>query len=1167
MHKCKSRLTLNKKLSILIIIKLFIIANAIALQSHNQRSYYISGDKSGLTLDSLSIIEESFKIFGPDKKPLNPAFYVVDYYSAKISLRVPEYWHNDSLKVEYRVFPLNLSKPYFHKDTSWISLPGPGESFIPITQPHTSSSKGLLDFPGISSSGSISRGVTVGNRQDLTLNSAMNLQLSGNLTDEIEVLAVISDQDIPIQPEGTTQQLQDFDKVFIQLSGYNTRLTAGDFEIDNPKGHFINFSRKSQGGMLTYETPPDFDSSENIESVDFTIAGAISKGIYARNEFEGMEGNQGPYRLTGNNNESYIIVIAGSERVFIDGRLLKRGMENDYVINYNQAEITFTSKQVITGNSRISIEFEYAARDYARSMLFTSTGVDSNYGKIRVNYFSEQDHPSQPLFTELTDDQRNRMAAVGDSIHKAFSWNFDSIGFKNDRVMYLLTDSLGYDTVFVHSTNPDKAHYQVGFTFVGENNGNYRQVSSSANGRVYKWIAPVNGQPQGTHEPIRQLVPPQKTQMFTLAYSLALSENTKAGIEWAVSNNDINLFSELDKDNNTGFALLTNIENKRTFGESKNWSLKTSVSHETANKNFKPVERYRSVEFERDWNMRDLKPEGHEHLTELSLLLKNTNHGHINYSIGNFITGSDYSGLKNRLTTNLHHKNNKLFFEGSLLNSEGILNTSFYRHNTGYTRMFSHFNTGIIHKMEDSQINDLQTSFLKPHSFAFNETELFVTNPENSDNNYRLYYKRRNDYLPVKEDFSLSSVADEYGGSFMYRANPNQRLSINMAYRNINYKRTNNDTVNKADSSISGRLQYNSRWLDGVVTSSMFYEASSGMERKREYMFVEVPPGQGTHVWIDYNENGIMELDEFEIAQYPDEANFIKVFIPTDDFIKVFSNVYSHSVNIDPRLAWHEESGIKKFLSRFSNQTSFSANKKTKESASFNSFNPFYINMYDTLLTSLNSSFRNSLFFNRIDPVFGMELTFRDERNKMLLSNGYEKRQNEILSLNSRWNITRQYGINLLLSLGNRTNESEFFISRNFNILSYKAKPTINIMFSNNFRVGVFYGFEEKENTFGNIGEHATTHKAGLDTRINFPGKSSINARVQVSKINYPFDENTPLAFDMLESLKPGTNQLWNISWQHNLNEYLMLILNYHGRKSPETPVVHTGNVQVRAFF
>ena len=54
---------------------------------------------------------------------------------------------------------------------------------------------------GLKRSGSIVRGVNVGSNKDMTLNSGLNLQLSGKLTDDLEIVAALTDASTPIQPE------------------------------------------------------------------------------------------------------------------------------------------------------------------------------------------------------------------------------------------------------------------------------------------------------------------------------------------------------------------------------------------------------------------------------------------------------------------------------------------------------------------------------------------------------------------------------------------------------------------------------------------------------------------------------------------------------------------------------------------------------------------------------------------------------------------------------------------------------------------------------------------------------------------------------------------------------------------------------------------------------
>jgi hypothetical protein len=1151
------------------VIALLLLLQSFAVTPPDMtRDFKIPASQRVQQLDSLSIMADSFAIFGPDGEPLNQAFYEIDFIKARIQLRIPEFWQQDSLRVSYRVWPVDFSKPVFARDTSLIRLPGPGEDRIMVPVRSGIPDQGLLRFEGLQSSGSITRGLTMGNRQDATLNSAMNLQLSGMLTDEIEILAVISDQNIPFQPEGTTQQIQDFDRVFIQLSGYGGALTAGDFEIERPPGHFMNINRKARGLKLEWESAAEDSLLPGGGIIRTSVAGAISRGKYARNQIQGMEGNQGPYRLTGNDNESFIIVMAGTERVFVDGILLTRGLENDYIIDYNLAEITFMPSRLITRDSRIIVEFEYAERNYARSMIQTSNEVIYDNARFRFNFFSEQDHRNQPLFQDISDERRQLMANVGDSIHRAFDWNLDSTGFMNDRVMYRLTDTLGFDTVFVYSTDPDLAVYQVGFSYVGQGNGNYRQVSTSANGRVYQWIFPENGIPQGTHEPVIQLVTPKKHQMLTLGGDIKLSANTSAGFEYAFSNRDINLFSDLHKDNNQGHALRVSLSDvrQRKKQEISTWRYTTQMTYELTGQNFRAPERYREVEFERDWNLESTTIRRQEHLPGFSFTAQHAGYGMARYRFQAYLAGDQYSGFMNRIDSRIRAGRNLFEYYGSLLNASGRRETDFYRHRAAYTRNLGFMLTGVSHMMENNRVRPTGADTLSHSSFYFEEREFFASNPDTSANTFRAFYRQRLDHLPVGSSFEQAGIAHNYGLQYNTRRNPNHRYGLQLIYRELEVQKER-FPGEQNDRTLNARMDHFIRQFSGALTSNIFYEASSSMERKREYMYVEVPAGQGLYIWVDYNENGIMELDEFEISPYPDEANFIRVFVPTDDFIRTYSTAISQSINLEPSQLWRESSGWRQFLSRFSNRLNYRIDKKNQGGLLAENFNPFFTNVEDTLLVTLNATLRNSLFFNRTHRTWSIEWTIQENSSKSILSNGFESRVLSSHTWRTRWNINRQVSLHFTTLYGDRINESEFFERRNYRISFYDLEPSINIQPRQNLRFTVFYGFNSQQNKLGETGEKALIHKGGLETRVSFPSRGNLQARYQLSQIDYPFDENSPVAFEMLQALRPGTNNIWSINWQHNLSSYLQLNLNYNGRKPPGVSAIHTGTVQLRAFF
>ncbi|GAB3829937.1 hypothetical protein GCM10028895_45370 [Pontibacter rugosus] len=71
--------------------------------------------------------------------------------------------------------------------------------------------------------------------------------MDGKLTDDISITAAITDQNIPFQPEGNTQQLQEFDKVYITLKHRLWQLTAGDVVLRSKPSYFMQFYKNVQG--------------------------------------------------------------------------------------------------------------------------------------------------------------------------------------------------------------------------------------------------------------------------------------------------------------------------------------------------------------------------------------------------------------------------------------------------------------------------------------------------------------------------------------------------------------------------------------------------------------------------------------------------------------------------------------------------------------------------------------------------------------------------------------------------------------------------------------------------------------------------------------------------------------------------------------------------------
>ncbi|HNW97685.1 MAG TPA: hypothetical protein PKK00_04650 [Bacteroidales bacterium] len=1150
------------RILILIIIVFPLFGKAQQLSNYRTKKIIPSSDT--LLLDTLSVIPGSLEIRDNKGNKIDSTDFKIIFSESKLVIKNEIREKFSELFISYKVFPYNFSKSYQHKDVNML-IPDEKGNYNPFVFTYENQSLNIFTFGGLNKNGSISRGVSFGNSQDVVVNSSFNLQLSGKLSSDIDILAAITDNNIPIQPEGNTQQLQDFDKVYIQLSHKDTKLIAGDFELSKPESYFMNFYKKAQGGIFSSTFDAGNKKKKSDDKISVSVAAAISKGKYAKNTFTGTEGNQGPYKLKGAENETYIIVLSGTEKVYINSELMTRGQENDYTIDYNTAEITFTAKRLITKDSRISVEFEYSDKNYSRSLFYSGNEYSTKKTKVRLNYYSEQDIKNQPLQQELSDEQKLILSQIGDSLDEAFVPYVDSIAYTNDQVLYKKIDSLGYSPVYVYCTNADSAHYRLGFSNVGTNKGNYIQIQSSANGKVFKWVAPVGGILQGNYEPVVLLVTPKQKRMITLAADYVISKNTKATVETAMSKNDLNLFSSADSKDDIGYGIKANIKNIIHLNkkDSAGWKLTSELNHEYIGKTFSPVERYRNIEFERDWNSTGLSLNTDQHVSFVKLGLSDKKDFLI-YKFNSFLAGSYYTGLQNTVNASFERKGFVLTFTGSLLSSEDVINsTKFIRHTSGFAKKFKGITIGVKEDAEDNKFYKLQSDTLQKNSFSYNEYEGYITNSDTSKNKYKVFYNVRYDYLPLNNSLSASTTAKSTGVSFDMMKNTNNHLTVYSTYRVLTVNDTNLVSSSN-DESLLGRAEYYLKAFKGALISSTYYEVGSGKEVKKEFSYVEVAQGQGVYSWTDYNGNNIKELNEFEVAAFQDQANYIRVYTPTGDYIKTFTNQFSQVLNLNPSYFWTSPKGVKKFISRFSNQSTYSIDHKNTDNNEFRAYNPFAMEINDTALVSENSSFRNVFYFNRSSSKFGFDLNFKQARNKILLVNGFDTRTVLVKGINTKWNISRKYSLTCKYDYGEKTNASEYFSTSNYKINYNETNPAITFQPSVSFRLMLNYTYTEKKNV---AGEKAFINKTGIEIKYNVVSKGSLIMKINYIDINYNSSENTSVAYEILEGLKDGKNATWNLSYQRNIASNLQLNLSYDGRKSENTNTVHVGSVQLRAYF
>ncbi len=127
--------------------------------------------------------------------------------------------------------------------------------------------------------------------------------------------------------------------------------------------------------------------------------------------------------------------------------------------------------------------------------------------------------------------------------------------------------------------------------------------------------------------------------------------------------------------------------------------------------------------------------------------------------------------------------------------------------------------------------------------------------------------------------------------------------------------------------------------------------------------------------------------------------------------------------------------------------------------------------------------------------------------------------------------------------------------------------PKISYLFSKNASWDLFYEYQKKENQIGDL--EKLNQQTELALLLPMPHKKQFTMNGEFSLYGNQFTGNelSPVAYQMLEGLQAGQNQTWRLLIQKNLTEFLDINLNYQGRKSETSNAIHTGNIQLRAYF
>ncbi len=958
---------------------------------------------------------------------------------------------------------------------------------------------------GLSATGSISRGIQVSSNASVALQSSMYLKIKGSLSDNYMVSGVLTDKTSPLQPIGNTRRLNDFDRVLIRIDGPDLNASIGDLDLQLNNGRFGHTRRSIEGlniegrsGKITAKTALGF-----------------SYGKYHLQQIEGKDGKQGPYRLTGKNGEKFIIVLAGSENVKLDDRLMQRGAEDDYIIDYNAAEISFTQKHILSSNSRISVEYEYVPDIYLASYSFgkqlLSGGI--SYGERDASPFY-----LSASWQQFKDDQRNPLGAIdSDQLESIFNGLADTVettwvsGVNHDSLNGEY--NLNTEDVLVY-VGPGLGDYSVTFTFVGESSGIYRKEIGTA-GDFF-----VHDTLKGEYLPAQRYIAPQSNTVLSIT-GQAQKGILGVNLDLGISNSIKNLYaSQIDSPHRLGWDANLNANGKIL-------ALRLGDKHYAGG--FVTHDAVETNEYYRKWQITP-RIEEEEHLNYATFRLGRMDR---NYA----------RGTTSRLTRDGSVKGEQLQFEGgtaphapvSLRVASSI--TSHANQVSQQHALKTDLKVGKVTGNLNLDIEDAATTSLYTSNdhvsmgaglgYAWSDVHNLVLSYNNRQD-YR-FTNAAESFLAVSKLSEWTDQRHDWASEYAFAEFLNSEGLVKLKYREHLNDSTQMTRYYLGDIEMKGKA-----WDDRIKFMEKYVIDEEHIPRY-EYHYLEVDTGYGNYSY-----------DPLILDYIPTPGGrFIRQRAYSDFEEQV--RKYEHKTRIDFKTLEYGKPGVRGFKSRLDLETRRKLQVNSDAEIQGNVLQSLHLNYLTGKITSLTR-------FN---------YTGKTTDNSSALYN-YGKEENQFVShtLDGELILNPQHSSKLSIIYEERQRQVEYNTLAAEDWRSIRPNLEHSYTINPQQRVKLMLRYSQVEDLYQD--KVYTEEYLGADYNLSLNRRGRLDQKVILSRIHA---EVEGIPYSVFSGRQPGENWKYTLNGRYTFSSIFQVSLNYSLQKRGDNQAEQFMRVEARTHF
>jgi hypothetical protein len=1130
--------------------------------THNLPHEFVVEGSDSVLLDSLSVLTRD-KDYSLDYR-----FGILRFPQGRIQGILRDSTRSlHKIFVTYKRYPFQFRERYFHREMLVQHDTARGDT-IRIKKAEPPLTIGQIFGPNLQKSGSIVRGIDFGTNRDVSLTSGFRMQLSGKIASDIEIVAALTDENAPIQPEGNTQTLQEIDKVSVEIKSPNVGGTIGDFNYSSDGTEFGRIDRKLQGamGIGNYQIGSSQGST--------LVLGAVTRGKFNTAQFQGIEGVQGPYQLLGKNGEIAIIVVAGTERVYVDGERMTRGETNDYIIDYASAQVTFQPRRLITSASRIVVDFEYTDRFYSRSLFGAQMGSELGTKNVKLTaaYYRESDNQNATIDISLSDSDKAILSRSGGDRTKASKTGVTFVGRdslthlgKGQYVQLDTTIAQQPYAYYRYAPGDAAAVYSVIFSFVGAGQGDYLKQSIGN----YQWV----GVKAGSYLPIQFLPFPELHDLADVHLQAAVTSFLKLNGELAFSDFNANRFSNLPDASSKGSALnftLAATPKDIRIGDHNFGSLDLELKNRFVGRSFVPIDRTNDIEFGREWNL-ESNVNQDEQIREGRISYQPLQGLKFGGGLGHIERGDLFSSDRGEFLFSLSGE--KLphvdyTFESIRSHDSTIDNAADWKRQHGVvTYRVAGILPGFRFDGEDKQAHTLLTDSLTLGSFRYNEFAPRLEIPDFHGMAFRSEFQFRSE--DSLSQGVLQKASESFSQTYQWQLKDWKNLSstVDLTVRNKDFteefKRRGNSNIQTLLMRARARYSPLARALD----ADLFYEVQTQRSSRPERVFVRVPKGTGNYRYLgDLDGNGIADENEYELTRF--DGDYVVVTVPTDELYPVIDLKSSSRIRLTPaRLVEPSASFIAEAIRSFSTETYLRVEERSTE-RDLKEIYLLRLSRFQNDSTTIvgTKQLTQDLYLFENDPDLSLRFRFGERSGFTQFAFANERSLTLERSVRVRGRLVKeiaaQFDVIQKIDRVTATRPT----NRERNITSNTLSSDLSYRPEQNVEVGFRFDVTRATDSFPIRPLTADINDQNIRLVYSLETKGQVRAEVEREEVILDGTAVT-LPFELTGGKLAGKSWLWHVNLDYRVADFVQATVGYDGRSEGGRPALHLARAEVRAFF